>query len=77
MVPDGPGISKYDLLSLFNRYIRKNSIDIIPDDAFHNDKTLVRIRDDSPYIPQDSEGQVRDLGCWIRAHGELNPHYDA
>ncbi|WP_273382288.1 dTDP-4-dehydrorhamnose reductase family protein [Enorma phocaeensis] len=75
MVPDGPGISKHDLLSLFNRYIRNKTVDIIPDSSFSCDKSLVRKRDDSPFIPQGYEKQIVELSVWIRTHRELYSHY--
>ena len=76
MVPNG-NISKYELLKLFNKYIRKNTIDIIPKDDFIADKTLVRTNYEGfSYIIPDYETMVRELGQWMREHRALYPQYD-
>lgn len=70
-------ISKYELLNLINMYIRKNSIEIVPMDAYLSDKSLVRTRfkDFNYEIPGYKE-MIIELGDWMRAHRELYPHYD-
>lgn len=76
MVPNG-NISKYELLKLFNKYIRKNTIDIIPKDDFIADKTLVRTNYEGfSYIIPDYETMVCELGQWMREHRALYPQYD-
>lgn len=76
MVPPGSGISKYDLLQLFNCHIRRMPIEIVPDSHFVCDKVLTSAREDSPYTPSDYERQVVELAEWIRGHRMLYPHYD-
>lgn len=75
MVPE-ESISKYGLLKLFNG-IRKNPIDIIPEDNFVADKSLVRTRYDGfDYWIPDYQTMVSELGEWMKQHKELYPHYD-
>ncbi|MGN8774093.1 SDR family oxidoreductase [Candidatus Weimeria sp. HCP3S3_B5] len=75
MVPD-ESISKYELLKLFNG-IRKNPIDIIPDENFVADKSLVRTRFEGfDYKIPDYETMVSELGDWMKQHKELYPYYD-
>lgn len=75
MVP-GNAINKYELLKLFNRYIRKKPIEILPQDTFVADKSLIRTKFDGfdCQVP-DYETMVADLGVWMRAHRHLYPQY--
>lgn len=76
MVPEN-SISKYDLLRLFNRYLRKEPIMIVPEENFKIDKSLVRTNLEMfSYKIPDYEEQVRELGDWMREHKELYPHYE-
>lgn len=76
MIPN-TSISKYDLLVLFNKYLRNTSIEIIGEENFKVDKSLVRTNFESFFyqIP-DYEQQIEELAVWMRAHKELYPHYD-
>lgn len=76
MVPN-ENISKYDLLKLFNKYIRKKKIDIIPKDDFIADKTLVRTNYAGfSYEVPDYDVMIHELGQWMRRHKALYPQYD-
>lgn len=75
MVPDS-SISKYDLLGLFNKYIRKEKVNIIPVDKMAADKSLMRTHWNFGYIIPDYEAMVAELADWMRAHKELYPHYE-
>lgn len=76
MVPDC-SINKYELLGLFNRHIRKESIQVDPQPGVVADKSLVRTRFEGfPYEIPGYEEMVRQLGDWMRAHKELYPHYN-
>lgn len=76
MVPDA-SISKYELLILFNKYIRKKSIEIIPDEQLSLDKSLIRTRHKGfAYEIPAYEKMVKELGEWMREHKELYPHYE-
>ena len=74
MVPD-TSISKYDLLTLFNKYIRKEKIMITPVDAVSIDKSLKRTCWDFSYRIPDYETMVIELAEWMREHKYLYPHY--
>ncbi len=76
MVPAG-SINKYELLKLFNEYIRITPIEINPTDRFVVDKSLVRTRFDGfDYEIPGYEVMVKELGGWMRDHKELYPHYE-
>ena len=68
-------ICKYELLRLFNNYLRNNEIVIEPFDGFVTDKSLVRTRFDFDYIIPDYEKMVSDLYEWIKKHSQLYSHY--
>lgn len=68
-------ISKYDLLCLFNRYLRNDKVMIWPCDKFSVDKTLVRTNYDFDCIVPDYETMVAELAIWMKDHKELYPHY--
>lgn len=74
MVPDH-NISKYELLRLFNHYIRNDAVQIKPYDGFSSDKTLVRTRFEFSEIVPDYETMVAEMAEWMRAHKSLYPHY--
>lgn len=75
-VPD-EAINKYELLKLFNKYIRRVPIEINPSDTFVADKSLVRTRYEGfEYKIPGYETMVKELGDWMRDHKELYPHYD-
>ena len=68
-------ISKYDLLSLFNRYFRAGSVDIRPDNRLQLDKSLRHLRTDFSFEVPGYEQQVREMKEWVDAHKEIYPHY--
>lgn len=69
-------ISKYELLCLFNRYLRDNRVIIHPFDGFSSDKTLVRTNYDFDYKVPDYETMIAEMAVWMRKHKTLYPHYD-
>lgn len=75
MVPDA-AISKYVLLGLFNKYIRREKVKIIPVDKMAADKSLKRTRWEFDYKIPDYEQMVTELAEWMRKHKSLYPHYD-
>lgn len=76
MVPE-ENISKYDMLMLFNKYLRSTPIDVIPDESFRVDKSLKRTNYESfSYKIPGYEQQIKELGEWMREHKKLYPHYD-
>lgn len=75
-VPD-ESINKYELLQLFNTYIRRKPIGIKPKDGFVTDKSLVRTRYEGfNYNIPDYKTMIIELGDWMRGHREMYPHYD-
>ncbi len=75
MVPDCK-ISKYDMLLLFNKYLREKQIEIVPDDSFIIDKSLKRTNYEKfNYEIPHYEQQIIELGEWMQRHKELYPHY--
>lgn len=74
MVPD-TNISKYELLKLFNKYLRNNEVEIIPVEGIVADKSLKRTRVDFNYQIPDYEFMVKELADWMRTHREMYPHY--
>lgn len=73
-VPDY-SISKYDLLRLFNKYLRNDSIQISPIEGINADKSLKRTRFDFGYIIPDYEVMVSELREWVLRHKGMYPHY--
>lgn len=70
-------ISKYALLKLFNKYIRREPLEIKPTDSFAADKSLIRTNYDGfEYEIPGYETMVKELGDWMREHREIYPHYD-
>lgn len=74
MVPES-NISKYELLGLFNKHLRRNALNIIPDSVLHLDKTLIRTNYESSFRPKSYSGQIIELASWIRGHRKLYAHY--
>lgn len=73
-VPDH-SISKYDLLGLFNHYLRGDSITIHPIEGINADKSLKRTRYEFNYLIPDYEQMVEDLAKWVKDHKDMYPHY--
>ena len=74
-VPDS-SISKCDLLGLFNQYIRKEKVTIVPVDKMAADKSLKRTRWDFAYKIPSYEQMIRELAEWMKNHKDLYPHYE-
>lgn len=74
-VPD-TNISKYELVKLFNKYLRNNSLIIHPIDGVNADKSLKRTRFNFSYHIPDYETMVAEAAQWIMNHKSLYPHYN-
>jgi dTDP-4-dehydrorhamnose reductase len=74
-VPDH-SISKYDLLRLFNHYLRKDTLTIHPIDGVNADKSLKRTRYEFGYLIPDYGTMVAELAEWIIKHKNMYPHYN-
>lgn len=68
-------ISKYDLLGLFNYYLRSNSIKINPVSGVYIDKSLKRTRYAFSYKIPDYEIMVAEMANWIMEHKVMYPQY--
>lgn len=75
MVNNEP-ISKYDLLVLFNHYLKKDEIEIIPSESVILNKSLIRTNYDFSYQIPDYEIMVMDMVKWMKKHRELYPNYN-
>lgn len=75
MVPSS-NISKYELLKLFNHYLRDDELVINPVEGIVADKTLIRTNHEFDYQIPDYDTMVREMAEWMREHKELYPHYN-
>ena len=73
-VPD-QAISKYNLLRLFNRYIRNDIVQITPVDGIVANKALKRTRFEFGYLIPDYEQMISELAQWMREHSKMYPQY--
>lgn len=74
-VPD-QSISKYNLLKLFNHYLRADSLKINPVDGLNLDKSLKRTKFEFNYSIPDYETMIAEMTEWIFEHKEMYPHYN-
>jgi dTDP-4-dehydrorhamnose reductase len=68
-------ITKYDLLVLFNKYLRNDKVIIIPDNGSAVNKSLKRTNFNFDYEIPDYEKMIFEMAGWIRSHIKLYPHY--
>lgn len=68
-------ISKYELLKLFNHYMRNDEVTIHPVEGINADKSLKRTRFDFGYRIPDYEVMVVELAEWIERNQALYQHY--
>jgi dTDP-4-dehydrorhamnose reductase len=69
------GISKYDLLVLFNKYFRGNKLTINKNETVKIDKSLIRGRNDFSFEVPAYEQMVIEMRDWVNSHKELYPLY--
>lgn len=74
-VPD-TNISKYELLKLFNQYLRSDEIRVNAVEGVNADKSLIRTRYEFEYCIPDYETMISELAEWMRTHKEMYPHYE-
>lgn len=75
VVPNS-NISKYELLKLFNHYMRKNELKINPVEGINADKSLKRTRYGFSYLIPDYEIMVSEMAVWMKVHKDMYPHYN-
>jgi len=68
-------ISKHELLILFNKYFRNNSLTILKNDDLQLDKSLRNKRKDFSFVVPAYERMVLEMKEWVDAHSTLYPHY--
>ena len=68
-------ISKYELLLLFNCYLRNNELTINPVEGMAVDKSLINTRHGFNCQVPVYETMLSELAEWMHAHKELYPHY--
>ena len=68
-------ISKYELLKLFNKYMRDGQIEIQPSNSLSLDKSLINSRTDFSFEVPSYETMVAEMKEWIDNHRDLYPHY--
>ena len=68
-------IAKYDLLCLFNKYFRRDKLEIIPVDIPISKKTLRCTRKDFYYSVPSYEIMMEELSLWIERHIDLYEQY--
>lgn len=68
-------ISKYELLKLFNKYLKDGQIEILPSDNLSLDKSLINNRTDFSFKVPSYETMVAEMKEWIDNHKDLYPHY--
>ena len=73
-VPD-TNISKYELLKLFNKYLRDSRVKINPIEGVNADKSLIRTNNEWAYRIPDYEQMVVEMAQWIFNHKALYSHY--
>ena len=68
-------ITKFELLTLFNKYIKDDALKIIPSDTLTIDKSLINNREDFSFIIPSYQQMVIEMKVWIDNHKNLYPHY--
>ncbi len=68
-------INKFELLKLFDFYLREEKIEIIEDNSISVDKSLVNNRKEFSFIVPSYEEMIKDTEKWILNHKDLYKHY--
>lgn len=68
-------ISKFDLLVLFNKYFRNNSLEIRKNDLLKIDKSLSNTRTDFNFVVPSYDQMINEMKEWIDSHSYLYTHY--
>lgn len=69
-------ITKYELLKLFNHYLRNDELIITPIEGVSLDKSLIASKLDGMYLVPDYETMVKEMAEWMRTHKKLYKHYN-
>ncbi|MCH4199435.1 MAG: SDR family oxidoreductase [Clostridium tyrobutyricum] len=68
-------ISKFDLLELFNKYMRNEEITILSSDTVNLNKSLVNNRKGFSFQVPSYKQMIIEMKKWIYSHKRLYPHY--
>ena len=68
-------ISKYELLMLFNKHLRDETLIINPNDTVFSDKSLINNRRDFDFAVPSYEEMIVEMKEWIMSHKDLYRHY--
>jgi len=68
-------ISKYELLKLFNKYMKDGQIESLPSDKLSLDKSLINNRTDFSFKVPSYEAMVAEMKEWVDNHKDIYPHY--
>jgi len=68
-------ISKYELLKLFNRFMKNDEIEVLACNNLSLNKSLMNHRADFSFKVPSYDFMVAEMREWIANHKELYPHY--
>lgn len=68
-------INKFELLNLFNKYMKEDRIIIKPSDSLNLNKSLVNNRKDFNFVVPAYEQMIKEMKMWILDHKEIYTHY--
>jgi len=69
------GINKFELLKLFNKYFRNDSLLITPNHNIQVDKSLWNTRSDFDFEVPSYEEMMTEMKQWMNTHKQLYPQY--
>lgn len=70
------GISKYELLKIFNNISRNGKLIIKKSEEFKSNKMLINNRKDFDFIVPSYNEMINDQNDWIKNHKKLYEHYN-
>ena len=68
-------ISKYELLNLFNRYFRKDRIEILPEKAYVSDKSMICTRNTFDYRVPTYSQMIEELKEYMNKNSTIYNQY--
>ena len=68
-------ISKFNLLKLFNKYLKSNTLKIEPFEGFVTDKSLLRTNFNFEYEVPNYEIMISEMAIWMLKNTSMYPHY--
>ncbi len=69
-------ISKFNLIKLFNHYLKDDTITINENQKIACDKSLTRTNFDFNFVVPDYDTMISELSTWMYKHKGLYPHYN-